>query len=144
MGESIIVRCKNCGAKNRVDLSRIAMGPKCGKCGNPIKIPDRAIEINSSQFEDEVIKEIIPTVVDFWAPWCGPCRMVSPILEDIATRYPGRIKVVKINTDENPDISMRFGIQGIPTLILFKDGREVNRIIGAAPRQEIERFLGLY
>ena len=138
-----VVRCRKCGAKNKVNLSMINSGPKCGKCGEKLFIPDSAMEINEAQFEEEVLKETIPTVVDFWAPWCGPCRMVSPILEEIAKGYPGRIKVVKINTDENPTIASQFGIQGIPTIILFRNGHEIDRLVGAIPRDHIERFLGL-
>jgi len=138
-----VVRCRKCGTKNKVNLSMINSGPKCGKCGEKLFIPDSAMEINEAQFDEEVLKETIPTVVDFWAPWCGPCRMVSPILEEIAKGYPGRIKVVKINTDENPTIASQFGIQGIPTIILFRNGHEIDRLVGAVPRDHIERFLGL-
>ena len=138
-----VVKCKKCNAKNKVKLELIANSPKCGKCGEKLYIPQSAIEIGESQFEEEVLKESIPTVVDFWAPWCGPCKMVSPLLEDIARKYPGRIKVVKINTDKNPYIASRYAIQGIPTIILFRNGQEVNRQVGAVPRDHIERFLGL-
>jgi thioredoxin len=97
--------------------------------------------VSEGEFLEEVLRETIPTAVDFWAPWCGPCKMVSPILEDIADKHPGKIKVVKVNSDENPGLSQRFGIQGIPTIILFRDGKEVDRLVGAAPRDNIVRFL---
>ena len=138
-----ILRCRNCETKNRVKLEKISSLPLCGKCGSKLEIPKGTISIEGSEFSREVLAETIPTALDFWAPWCGPCRMIGPILDDIARSYPGRIKVVKINSDENPNLSMRFSIQGIPTLILFRDGKEVNRMVGAAPREHILQFLHL-
>jgi thioredoxin 2 len=140
---SAILRCANCGSKNRVLLDRLSSQPRCGKCKSLLHIPDRTVSISAEQFQREVLEETIPTAVDFWAPWCGPCRMMSPILEDIAQRHPGRIKIVKVNSDENQSISARFGIQGIPTLILFRDGQELDRLVGAAPREHILHFLHL-
>jgi thioredoxin 2 len=143
MNNGILVRCRSCGAKNRVQHGRLGSAPRCGRCGTPLSIPDRPMSVTESTFHDEVLYETIPTVVDFWAPWCGPCRMVSPILDDIAGKYPGKIKVVKVNSDENPVLSHQFGIQGIPTIILFRDGKEINRLVGAAPRESIMQFLRL-
>ena len=143
MNNEAIVRCSSCGGKNRVLLSRLNSYPRCGKCQSPLSIPKEAKNIAGNQFQNEVLEETIPTVVDFWAPWCGPCRMVSPILDEIAGKYPGRIKVVKVNSDDNPSLSAQFGIQGIPTIILFREGREVDRLVGAAPRENIMQFLRL-
>jgi thioredoxin 2 len=143
MNNGIFARCRNCGAKNRVEHDRLGSAPRCGKCGTPLRIPAEAVSANESTFYDEVLHETIPTAVDFWAPWCGPCRMVSPVLDDIAGKYPGRIKVVKVNSDENPALSQQLGIQGIPTIILFRDGKEIDRLVGAAPRESIIRFLRL-
>jgi thioredoxin 2 len=124
-----------------VKLDLLASLPSCGRCKSRLSVPDRAVNVSEGEFLEEVIRETIPTAVDFWAPWCGPCKMVSPILEDIADKHPGKIKVVKVNSDENPGLSQRFGIQGIPTIILFRDGKEVDRLVGAAPRDNIVRFL---
>jgi len=143
MNNEAILRCRNCETKNRVKLEKISSLPICGKCGSKLEIPKGTISIEGSEFSREVLAETIPTALDFWAPWCGPCRMIGPILGDIARSYPGRIKVVKINSDENPNLSMQFSIQGIPTLILFRDGKEVNRMVGAAPREHILQFLHL-
>ncbi|KPJ88662.1 MAG: thioredoxin [Spirochaetes bacterium DG_61] len=143
MNSHSIIRCRNCGGKNRVLLDKISSMPRCGKCKAPLSIPQDTLNISTQQFKDEVLNETIPTVVDFWAPWCGPCRMVGPILEDIARGYPGRIKVVKVNSDENPDLSAQFQIQGIPTIILFREGREIDRLVGAAPKENIMKFLRL-
>jgi thioredoxin 1 len=99
------------------------------------------VELSDSTFEDEVIKSETPVLVDFWASWCGPCRMVAPVVEDIAKSYAGRLKVGKVNVDENQEITMKYGIRSIPTLILFKNGKAVDQIIGAVPKSEIERVL---
>ena len=143
MNNEAILRCRNCETKNRVKLEKISSLPLCGKCGSKLEILKGTISIEGSEFSREVLEETIPTALDFWAPWCGPCRMMGPILDDIARSNPGRIKVVKINSDENPNLSMQLGIQGIPTLILFRDGKEVNRMVGAAPREHILQFLHL-
>jgi thioredoxin 2 len=141
MNHDAIVRCRSCGAKNRVKLDLLASLPSCGRCKSRLSVPDRALNVSEGEFLEEVLRETIPTAVDFWAPWCGPCKMVSPVLEDIADKHRGKIKVVKVNSDENPGLSQRFGIQGIPTIILFRDGKEVDRLVGAAPRDNIVRFL---
>ncbi len=143
MPGEIIVKCKKCDAKNRVMLNKMQSLPRCGRCKTELKIPDQAIDITENEFSTEVLQETIPTAVDFWAPWCGPCRMVSPILEQIAKENPGKIKIVKINSDENQNISAQYSIQGIPTIILFRDGREIDRLIGVAPKENILRFLHL-
>jgi thioredoxin 1 len=91
-----------------------------------------AIELNSSNFDSTIASGV--TVVDFWAPWCGPCRMVAPIIEELSSEYDGRANICKVNTDENQDIAIRFGIRSIPTIMFFKDGQQVDMVIGAVPK----------
>jgi thioredoxin 1 len=99
------------------------------------------VHVTDETFEEMVLKASLPTLVDFWAPWCGPCRMITPIVEDLAKAYDGRAGFAKINTDENAKLAGQLGIMGIPTLILFKDGKEVDRIVGFVPRRVIEEKL---
>ena len=99
------------------------------------------MEVNDDSFEKEVLNEKLPVLVDFWAPWCGPCKMIAPAVEELAKEYDGRALVAKVNTDNDPLWASRFGIQGIPTLIIFKDGKEVDRVVGAVRKDVLKSKL---
>jgi len=102
---------------------------------------EAAVHVTDSTFESEVLKSELPVLVDFWAPWCGPCRMIAPTIEAVAKDNIGKLKVCKVNVDENQEVAAKYGIRGIPTIILFKDGRIINQIVGAAPREKIDEML---
>jgi thioredoxin 2 len=134
---SEIVTCSVCGKKNRVPAAANGV-PQCGNCHS--KLPWIA-EAGDSTYRDVVEESAVPVLVDLWAPWCGPCHLVSPALEQLAQDFAGRIKLVKINVDESPSISQRFGVQGIPTLLITNKGEVIARQTGAAPESQLRRWL---
>jgi len=97
------------------------------------------IHVSDSEFQAKVLDSTTPVVVDFWAPWCGPCRMVAPILDELGKEYDGKLTIAKVNTDENPEWAMKYGVQGIPTMLFVKDGEIVDRIVGAHPKPSIQQ-----
>ena len=134
------VACPFCDTLNRVDLTRLGQHPKCGKCGKPILL-DRPIAVSDATFDQVTTDTTVPVVVDFYADWCGPCKIMAPLLDDVAHRRAGEMLVVKLDTDKNPMTGQRFGIKGIPTLIAFRNGQEVGRRVGAIPPTELDAFL---
>ncbi|WP_036483703.1 thioredoxin [Myxosarcina sp. GI1] len=103
-----------------------------------------AAPVTDSSFTEQVLESEVPVLVDFWAPWCGPCRMVAPVVEEIAEQYEGQVKVVKLNTDENPQVASQYGIRSIPTLMIFKDGQRVDMVVGAVPKTTLANTLEKY
>lgn len=103
-----------------------------------------AAQVTDETFEQEVIESSVPVLVDFWAPWCGPCRMVAPVVDEISEQYLGKVKVVKVNTDDNPSVASKYGIRSIPTLMIFKDGQRVDMVVGAVPKTTLASTLEKY
>jgi thioredoxin 2 len=133
---STVLACPNCGTRNRVRATSSGV-PRCSVCHTLLPW---LVEATAAAFADE-IQASVPVVVDFWAPWCGPCRMISPLVERAASEHTGRLKVVKLNIDDAPALADRYSIRGIPQLILFKDGQEADRIVGAVPAPQLQAWL---
>ncbi len=139
-GRRVTLRCQFCLTLNRVDMNRAADRPKCGECGKPILL-DRPVKVTDEDLPQLVRDAEMPVLVDFYADWCGPCKIMAPVLDDIARARTGELLVAKLNTDQSPSSSQQYGIRGIPTLILFRDGQEAARRTGAIPREEIEALI---
>ena len=143
MADSQLIRCPICGATNRVPLEKLQQGsqPICGRCKNPLPVDAKPVTVTDANFAAEVERSPLPVLLDLWAPWCGPCRMVAPTLEELAKEMAGRVRVAKLNVDENPNTASRFQVRSIPTLLVLKGGKEMERIVGVQPKAEIERRL---
>ena len=131
-----IIKCPSCGTKNRVRRSATGV-PRCSVCHTVLPW---IVETDAGGFDEEIAASV-PVLVDFWAPWCGPCRMVSPVVEQMGREFAGRLKVVKLNIDEAPAIASRHGVQGIPLLVVIKGGLEVDRLVGAVPPGQLREVL---
>lgn len=147
--KGVLVTCPSCGQKNRIPFSRISGPPgsghprvQCGKCHSPLAAPGVPVETpDAAAFDAAVAQSDVPVVVDFWAPWCGPCRMVAPELEKVAGRHAGEYLVLKVNTDAIPELGERFKVRSIPTMAVFGGGGEIGRTAGARPAADIEAFI---
>ncbi len=136
---STIVVCLGCGAKNRIAEEKSHLVAKCGKCGGRLPAPGVVIELNEGNFQKIVNNSSLPVLVDFYSPTCGPCRSLAPVIEQLARQYAGRAVVCKIDTSRHQMTASRFQIRGVPTLIFFKEGRQVDQVVGAVPGQELEQ-----
>ncbi|HXF74515.1 MAG TPA: thioredoxin TrxC [Methylomirabilota bacterium] len=136
------IRCPSCDAINRVPLDKLRQGlqPVCGRCKTPL-LADNKPAIVTATFSAQAELSPLPILLDLWAPWCGPCRTLAPVIEELAHDLAGQVKVVKLNVDENPATAARFHVQSVPTLLVLRDGKELERIVGTLPKAEIVRRL---
>lgn len=136
----LTLRCQFCETWNRIDASRAADRPKCGKCGKPMLL-DRPYPLNDESFTRTIEAAEVPVLVDFYADWCGPCKVMAPSVDEIAASYQGRALVAKLDTDRAQQTAAAFNIRGIPTTIVFKNGRELARQTGAVPKPMLQKML---
>jgi len=143
MTDTQMISCAACGAVNRVPTEKIQAGrePVCGRCKSPLTLRPVPLVVTDATFAEQVERSPLPVLLDMWAPWCGPCRVLTPVVEDLARELALRVRVGKMNVDDNPLTAARFRIQSIPALLLLQNGREVDRIVGAQPKSEILRRL---
>lgn len=136
--KSRVVTCPSCSAQNRVSESQTGKLPVCGRCHKPLPTTSaRPVTVTDANFSAVVGSASLPVLLDLWAAWCGPCRLVAPVIEELATELSGRVLVGKLDVDANPQIASRFRVQNIPTLLVLKNGLEVDRLVGAQPKGKI-------
>ena len=140
MADTRLIPCSSCGASNRVPADKLRHGlqPICGRCKRPLG-GAKPLVVTDASFAGDVERSPVPVLLDLWAPWCGPCRMLAPVIEELAQETAGRVRVAKLNVDDNPQTAARFGVQSIPTLLLLKNGKEISRMVGLRSKAQIAR-----
>lgn len=142
MAETLLIPCPECGATNRVLAEKVRQGEAvCGRCKTRLSLSAAPVTVTDANFVAAVERSPLPVLLDLWAAWCGPCRMIAPVIEQLAQELAGRVRVAKLNIDENPMTAARYNVQSIPTLLILRDGKEIDRIVGALPKAEIMRRL---
>jgi thioredoxin 2 len=138
-----MIRCPTCGATNRVPQEKIEqkLEPVCGRCKTTLPLDARPVTVADATFSTEVEQSPLPVLLDLWADWCAPCRVIAPMIDELAAEMAGRVRVAKLNIDENPVTARRFNVRGVPTLLVLKQGKELDRIVGVQPKSEIARRL---
>lgn len=139
MSDPVLLPCPSCHAGNRVPRAKLAAGGRCGRCGAPLW-PDEPVALDEAGFDGFVARSGVPVVVDFWAPWCGPCRAMAPAFSAATRHLAGEARLAKVDIDSAPNLAARLGIQSVPTLVRFEGGHETKRVSGALPAPAIEAF----
>lgn len=138
---NVNIRCSACGIKNRIPSDKSGVAARCGRCSALLDITDlfgeKPLVVTDNNFSEKVLKSPIPVLLDCWAPWCGPCKMIGPVMDEIAKEYSGRIRICKLNVDENPLTSAKFNIASIPTMLIFDRTKLKDTLVGALPKQQI-------
>lgn len=136
-----LITCPSCGTTNRLPPPQAGRKAVCGKCKTPLGEAAGPIVVTDQTFGSEVERSAVPVLIDLWADWCGPCHMLAPTIDQLSSEMAGRVKIAKLNIDENPGVANRFGVRSIPTLLILSNGKEVDRIVGVQPKAEIVRRL---
>lgn len=143
--EELILRCHKCRARNKIPLARISERPVCGKCKTHIKtdavLEGKVVKVTDSSFEEKVLLSPLPVLLDCWASWCGPCKMMAPLMDELAEEWKGRIRVAKLNVDDNPSISAKFRVSSIPTFFAFDAGNMEGRLVGGVAKNELKKMM---
>ena len=137
----VLRTCTHCGKTNRIPAHHLSDTGRCGNCKNPLPPIDEPVPVGPAEF-DEIIRESrVPVLVDFWAAWCGPCRMIAPALDELSTELGDRVTIAKLNIDENPHVPTKYGVRGIPTMMIFSQGQVAATKVGALPKSKIKEWI---